>query len=76
MDKAERLAVAVRATVARIRFAEAREQGLETAHLGVEVVESAQALAHAWKDGAPDVLDWIGCREDEYRAAVDAALAE
>jgi hypothetical protein len=75
MGKAERLALAVRATVARIRFDEAKVLDPATP-LGDEAVETAQALARAWRGGPRDVLEWIGCTDEEYRQAVEAALAD
>ena len=74
MEKSERLAVAVRATVARTRFDEAKVLDLATP-LGDEAVEAARTLARAWQGGSPSVLDWIGCTDEEYRQAVAAALA-
>ena len=75
MGRSERLALAVRATVARIRFDEAK--GLDPATpLGDEAVEAAKALARAWRGGSRDLLEWIGCTDEEYRRAVEAALVE
>ena len=74
MDKAERLALAVRATVARIRFDEARVLDPVTP-FGDEAVEAARALSRAWQGGSPNVLDWVGCTDEAYRQAVEAALA-
>jgi len=74
MDRAERLAVAVRATVTRIRLEEARRTGRPTAALGDEAIVAARALAEAWPPGSPPLLEWIGCTEDEYDQAVQAAL--
>jgi hypothetical protein len=75
MDTAARLALAVRATVARIRFEEAKVLDPATP-LGDEAVETAQALARAWRGGPRDVLEWIGCTDEEYRQAVEVALSE
>ena len=74
LHKDERLALAVRATVARVRFDEARVLD-PTTRLGDEAVEAARALARAWQGDSPDVLDWIGCTDEEYRQAMEAALA-
>jgi hypothetical protein len=75
MEKPERLALAVRATVAQTRFEDAKASEAAP-RLGDEAIAAARALARAWRAGPPDLLEWIGCTDEEYRRAVEAALAE
>ena len=74
MERSERLALAVRATVAQARLDEARASGAAP-RLQAEAIAAARALAWAWRDGSADVLAWVGCTEAEYREAVETAMA-
>jgi hypothetical protein len=81
MDKAERLALAVRVEVAVIRAKQAREPHAVTgervakADHEAAVADAVLALREAMALGMT-VLRWVGCSAEEYQAAVEAALKD